>query len=383
MTLRVYVIAGEPSGDALGARLIAGLRDGGPLEVAGIGGGHMAAEGVTSLFPLEEIAVMGLVEILPRASCILRLMDRTAANILDWHPDAVITIDSAGFNKGIARRLIKAGFGAPRIHYVAPMVWVWWPGRARKMARLFDHLLVLWPFELEYFEREGLATSVVGHPVIEAPTGDGVAFRERHGIAAETPVVALLPGSRTDEIRRLLPVFRKTIKRLAAYYPDFHLVVPTVSTVAEHIKSGVGNWPWPATFIQTDSEKHDAFAASRAALGTSGTIALELALAGVPQITAYRVSPISAFIGLRMAMVKRFSLVNLLTDMDIIPEFIQSDCRPDRLAAALVPLMANGPERQAQLTGYARLQQCLLQISSRPSKRAAEVVRQIIKDEPP
>ncbi|MYE00298.1 MAG: lipid-A-disaccharide synthase, partial [Alphaproteobacteria bacterium] len=297
MTLRVYVVAGEPSGDALGARLLRALREGGPVEAAGVGGELMAGEGVASLFPQAETAVMGLFEVLPRARRLLRRMDETVADILRFRPDAVVTIDSGGFNKGLAKRLIAAGCPAARIHYVAPMVWVWAPRRARRMTQLFDHLMTLWPFEPALFEREGLASTFVGHSLVEARAGDGAAFRARHAIAPETTLLAVLPGSRAGEVRRLLPVFRETLERLSADLPGLHLAVPTVGTVAGRVRDAVAAWPWPATVTLGEEEKQDALAASRAALGASGTVALELALAEVPQVTAYRLNPATALIG--------------------------------------------------------------------------------------
>ena len=380
LTLRIYVIAGEPSGDVLGARLVAALRQLGPVEAAGIGGERMAAEGVESLFPLEEIAVMGLIEVLPRAVRILRLMDRTAADILARRPHAVITIDSAGFNKGVAKRLIRAGFEVPRIHYVAPMVWAWWPGRAKKMARLFQHLLVLWPFEPHYFLSEGLSTTFVGHPLVEERRGDATAFRARHAVAVDATILAVLPGSRHGEVGRLLPVFRQTVAKLAETRCDLHLVVPTVATVGDRVAREVRRWPWPATVIWGEEDKRDAFAASRAALGASGTVSLELALAGVPQVTAYRVAPLSALIARRLARTDRFCLVNILLDRDVVPECMQGDCRPDRLEATLAPLLDDGPERREQIAAYAGLESCLHAQGMPPSRRAAEAVRQVVLD---
>ena len=379
MTLRVYVVAGEPSGDALGARLLRALREGGAVETAGVGGELMAAEGVASLFPQAETAVMGLFEVLPRARRLLRRMDETVADILRFRPDAVVTIDSGGFNKGLAKRLIAAGCPAARIHYVAPMVWVWAPGRARRMARLFDHLMTLWPFEPALFEREGLATTFVGHSLVEAEPGDGAAFRARHGIAPGDTLLAVLPGSRAGEVRRLLPVFREVLERLSADIPGLHLAVPTVGTVAERVQDTVAGWPWPAAVTLGEEEKQGAFAASRAALGASGTVALELALAGVPQVTAYRLNPATALIGRAVIRRRRFCPVNILLDRPVVPELIQGDCRPGPLVQALRPLLIDGETRAAQLTGFQELAD-RLGGSGRPSLRAAETVRRIVRE---
>ena len=379
VNLRIYIVAGEPSGDALGARLLRALRESGPVEAAGVGGELMAREGVASLFPQMETAVMGLFEVLPRARRLLRRMDETVADIRRFRPDAVVTIDSGGFNKGVAKRLIRFGCPAARIHYVAPMVWVWAPGRASRMAGLFDHLMTLWPFEPPLFECEGLATTFVGHSLVEAEAGDGAAFRHRHGIGPDATVLAVLPGSRAGEVRRLLPVFRETLERLAGNISALHLAVPTVGTVAARVRHAVAGWPWPVTATLGDEEKQDAFAASRAALGASGTVALELALAGVPQVTAYRLNPATALVGRAVIRRRRFCPVNILLDREVVPELIQGDCRPGPLARALGPLLADEEARAAQLSAFRELAD-KLGGSGRPSLRAAETVRQIVRE---
>ncbi len=380
MTLRVYIVAGEPSGDALGARLLRALRESGAVEAAGVGGELMAREGVASLFPQAETAVMGLFEVLPRARRLRRRMNETAADILRFRPDAVITIDSGGFNKGLARRLIAADCPAARIHYVAPMVWVWAPGRARGMARLFDHLMTLWPFEPPLFECEGLASTFVGHSLVEAKPGDGAAFRLRHGIALESTLVAVLPGSRAGEVRRLLPVFREALERLAVDSPGLHLSVPTVGTVADRVRDVVAGWPWPAAVTLGEREKQDAFAASRAALGASGTVALELALAGVPQVTAYRLNPATALVGRAAIRKRRFCPVNILLDRPVVPELVQGACRPGPLARALRALLFDEEAREAQRSAFRELAGKLSGGGVRPSLRAAETVRQIVRE---
>ncbi len=380
MTVRVYIVAGEASGDALGARLLRALREEGPVEAAGVGGELMAREGVASLFPQAETAVMGAFEVLPRARRLLRRMDETAADILRFRPDVVVTIDSGGFNKGVARRLIAAGCPALRIHYVAPMVWVWAPGRARRMAGLFDHLMTLWAFEPALFEREGLSASWVGHSLVEAAPGDGAAFRARHGVAADRAVLAVLPGSRPGEVARLLPVFRETLERLAKGGPPLHLAMPTVGAVAKRVRRAVADWPWPVTVTLGEAEKQDAFAASRAALAASGTVALELALAGVPQVAAYRVHPGTAVAIAALSRVRRFCPVNLLLDRAVVPELVQRRCRPGRLARALRPLLRDEAARAAQQAAFLELQSVLAPPGASPSRRAAETVRRILRE---
>src|SRR5213079_384583 len=239
----IFIVAGEPSGDALGGALIRALRKrtGGRVRVAGIGGESMAEQGFASLVPLSDLAVAGIAEVLPRASLILRRVRETVQAIRQLRPDAVVTIDSSGFSWRIAHRLRRHGERLPLIHYVAPMVWAWRAGRARRMARWYDHLLTLLPFEPAYFERVGLAASYVGHPVLEsgADKGDAARFRARHGIAADELLISVLPGSRGGEVRRLVPIFGHALQRLEGMLGPFRIVVPTVATVADWVSEGV------------------------------------------------------------------------------------------------------------------------------------------------
>src|SRR6266852_719717 len=275
----IYIIAGEPSGDALGGRLMAALRERSPnpLRFAGIGGEHMAEHGIDSLVPLHELAIMGVAEVLPRARRILRRVAETVADIQRLRPAAVVTIDSSGFTWRVAQRLRRQGERLPLIHYVAPMVWAWRGGRARRMARWYDHLLVLLPFEPPYFTRVGLACTYVGHPVVEsgADHGDGAAFRQRHGVPPGVPLLTVLPGSRRGEVARLLAPFAGAVAELARRHSDLRVVVPTTATVVETVSEAVLGWPAPTIVLRGEREKYDAFAASDAALAASGTAALE------------------------------------------------------------------------------------------------------------
>src|SRR5580704_2890723 len=243
----IFIVAGEPSGDALGGALIAALRErtAGRLRIAGIGGEFMAEQGLTSLVRLADLAVAGVAEVLPRAPLILRRVRETVRAIEQMRPDAVVTIDSSGFSWRIAHRLRRHGERLPLVHYVAPMVWAWRAGRARRMARWYDHLLTLLPFEPPYFERVGLACSYVGHPVIEsgAGQGEGARFRAAYAIAPETLVLTVLPGSRGGEVRRLMPIFGAALDQLRGLVGPFRVVVPTVATVAATVAAEVKAWP--------------------------------------------------------------------------------------------------------------------------------------------
>lgn len=377
--LLVYLIAGEPSGDLLGGRLMAALKErlGDGVAFAGIGGESMRAEGLTSLFPMTELSVMGLVEVLPRIPRILRRVGQTLSDIETRRPDALITVDSWGFNGRIHAGLKKRGSHVPRIHYVAPMVWAWKSGRTKTLARVLDLLLTLLPNEPAWFEKEGLRTLHVGHPVIEgaAAKGDGDAFRARHGFAPDRKLLCVLPGSRHSETAKLLAPFGETMALLARRFPDLAVVVPTVETVADEVARTVTSWPLPAIVVR-GPEKYDAFAACDAALAASGTVALELAMAGLPAVITYKVSPLSAFVATRFLglSLKFVTLVNILVDEAVMPELLQDDCRPDKLAAAVEHLLTDETARALQAAGARRALEKLGLGGESPSRRAADAV---------
>jgi lipid-A-disaccharide synthase len=378
----IYIITGEPSGDALGGRLMAALRErtNGAVRFAGIGGEHMAEQGIKSLVPLRELAVMGVTEVLPRARLILRRVAETAAEIERSEPAAVVTIDSSGFTWRIAQRLRRHGARLPLIHYVAPMVWAWRGGRARRMARWYDHLLALLPFEPPYFTRAGLACTYVGHPVLEsgADRGDGPGFRRRHGIAAEATVLAVLPGSRRGEVGKLLTPFAGAVARLAPRHPDLRVVVPTTETVAELVTAAVKDWAAPALVLRGQQEKYDAFAASNAGLAASGTVALELAMARVPSVIAYRVNPLTRWVVRRMVKIEHAHLLNLILERTVVPELIQQDCTPERLAAAVEHLLSDPSARAAQVEACQEGLRRLGLGGLSPGLRAADAVLAVI-----
>ena len=383
----VFMIAGEPSGDALGAALIRALRERteGRVRVAGIGGEQMREEGVESLVPLSELAVAGLAEVLPHAPRLLRRIGETVAAIRALRPDAVVTIDSSGFCWRVAHRLRRQGESVPLIAYVAPMVWAWRPGRARHMARWYDHVLTLLPFEPPYFEKVGLAASHVGHPVLEsgADRGDAARFRAAHGIGPDELVLAVLPGSRGGEVRRLLPIFGAALDRLDRLVGPFRVAVPTVATVAETVASGVADWPGRPIVLRVGGakgrdEKYDAFAASRAALAASGTVALELALARVPMAVAYRLNKLTEALLDRIVKVRQVNLVNLLLGRPLVPEHLRGDCTPEKLAASLAALIRDERVRSAHLAGYDAAMRLLRGDGASPSRQAADRVLAIV-----
>lgn len=374
----VYIIAGEPSGDLLGGRLMAALgeRTGGHIRFAGIGGEQMAAHGLSSLVPLHELAIMGVAEVLPRARLILRRVRETVADIRRLKPAAVVTIDSSGFTWRVAQRLRAQGETMPLVHYVAPMVWAWRGGRARRMARWYDCLLALLPFEPPYFEAVGLKCVYVGHPVVEsgADRGNGAAFRERHGIAPDAPLLTVLPGSRRGEVGRLLPVFREAVAVLAAQRPGLRVVVPTTDTVVEIVSQAIADWPGKAFVVRGQAEKFDAFAASDAALAASGTVALELALARLPAVIAYRISPLTHAIVRRIVKISYANLVNLILGRQAVPELLQGNCTPDRIVAEIGWLLDDEAVRVRQISDCQEALVALGYGSVSPGLRAADEV---------
>lgn len=368
----IFIIAGEHSGDALGAKVMAGLKQAtdGHIRIAGIGGPEMAAQGLQSLFPMRELAIMGLLEVIPHIPRVLRRIDETVKAIEGARPDAVLTIDAPGFCFRVAKKL--HGQGIPLVHLVAPTVWAWKPKRAEKIAKFLDHLLVILPFEPPYFTRHGLETTFVGHPIVENPAGDGAAFRARHGIPADAPLLAVLPGSRRGEIDRLLPPFAEAVARLARRHPGLRVALPAVDSLRDRISEAVANWPVPVTLCDGANEKADLFAAADLALSAAGTAVLELVLAGVPTVAAYKVNAVSYRIARQLVSLTRYTLPNILLEAEIVPELIQADCTADRLETALESLLSDPAARARQVEAGVRLKEMLGGNDTAPSRRIAD-----------
>ncbi|MSO89301.1 MAG: lipid-A-disaccharide synthase [Rhodospirillaceae bacterium] len=376
----VFLVAGEPSGDMIAAHLMAALKrlSVRRLRFVGVGGERMAAEGLVSLFPIGDLAVMGVTEVLPRARRVLRRVRETAAAVASQRPAVVVTIDSPAFSFRVAQKIRP--FGIPMVHYVAPTVWAWRPRRAKMIARRYDHLLALLPFEPPYFTAVGLPCTFVGHPALEEITqGDAAGFKSRHGIPTNAGLLAVLPGSRRGEVARLLPIFGQAVSLLAKDVAGLHVVIPTVDLVAGMVKDATAGWPVPVTVVRGAAEKRDAFAASQAALAASGTVAVELAAAGVPAVIAYRVSWLSAWIVRRMVKVRFANLVNLLLDRMAVPERLQEECRPDLLAADILRLLDDPAAVAAQRGACAEALAKLRPGAKPPSDRAAEAVLELLE----
>lgn len=378
--LHVFIIAGEPSGDALGSRVMAALKreTGGLIRFSGVGGPMMEAEGMQSQFAMAELTLLGVLEVLPKAAHVLRRVREVAAAILDQRPDVVVTVDAPAFSFRVGKKI--KGQGIRHIHYVAPTVWAWRPRRAKMVAGFLSHLLALFPFEPPYFEKYGLATSFVGHSVVEGAAdaaslkAGGAALLDRLGIAAGRPVLVVLPGSRSSEVKRLGPVFGEALGLLAQRFPDLAVLVPTVPNVAGLVKTAVSTWPLPVHVLEDAADKLPAMAAARTALAASGTVALELALAEAPMVIAYRANALSMMVVRMMAKVRFANLINIIEDRAIVPELIQGDCTPEKLAAAVGHLMQDEAARAEQTAAMRRVMTALGRGGPAPSTRAAQAI---------
>jgi lipid-A-disaccharide synthase len=368
----IYLIAGEQSGDVLGARLIRAIRRRRPdATIIGIGGQEMATAGVESLFPITDLAVMGLLEVLPRIRRLKALLRRAIEDVQARKPDVLVTIDSPGFTHRVLGALREAGI--KRAHYVAPQVWAWRENRVKRYPGLWDELLCLLPFEPAFFARHGLPARFVGHPVLEsgADSGNGARFRAQHGVAADARILTVMPGSRHTEVSRLLPILEQTLRLLP---PGLVPVVPLAGSVAETVRQRTAAWPVRPILVSTAQEKFDAFAASTAALTKSGTSTLELAVARVPMVVMYRVNPISHVAVKLLAKVQYASILNLLLDGMVVPEFLQYDATPERLAGAMRQLLDDPAAVAAQRAGFDKALTMLRPLAGAPSDSAAEAV---------
>ena len=344
--LKLFLIAGEPSGDRLGAALMAGLRALAPVEFAGIGGPLMQAEGMESLFPMEELSVMGIAEVLPKYFALKRRIRQTADAVLASGAEALVTIDSPDFCLRVAT-LVKAARPEFRtIHYVAPSVWAWRPGRAAKMAKVIDHVLALLPFEPPYMTAAGMTCDFVGHPVVAEPRATA---EEKAAFAGKGPLLLALPGSRRGEVTRLAPVFGAVVGRLKATHPDLRVALPTVRGVAGLVRELTAGWAVQPEIIEDAARKRGAFAAADVALAASGTVSLELAANGCPMVIAYDMHPLTLWLMRRAALIDTVTLVNLVSDTRVVAEFIGPDCRADRIAPALEAVLADPKAQQAAM----------------------------------
>jgi lipid-A-disaccharide synthase len=382
--INLMLICGEPSGDQLGGQLMAGLKAvaGDSVKISGVGGPAMAAQGLNTLFSLNDTAVMGLREVVPKIPVILRRVREAADFALQTRPDAVVLIDSPDFTHRIAQRLKRIDPSVPTINYVAPQVWASRSYRARKMARYFDLVLALLPFEAPFFEKYGLHAKFVGHPAIERAgrIKGGAALRARLGIAPDAPLLAVLPGSRTNEIRFILPVFRETVALLKDRIPGLQTALPTVPHVEARVREATKDWPVPLVVLDAEEDKFAAFDAANAALAASGTVTTELALARTPMVVAYRVGAVTYALARPLFKLPFFTLVNLLLDRGAVPEFLQGAAKPETLAREAEKLLTDDRARAAQVADLEMAARLLGQGEEAPSLRAAHAIIDFVRE---
>ncbi len=380
--LTFFLIAGEPSGDALGAALMAGLKARAPdARFAGVGGPLMQAEGLTSLFPMQELSIMGIAEVLPKLPGLLGRIRETAAAVVSSVPDALITIDSPDFCLRVARKVRAANPAQRIVHYVAPSVWAWRPERAAKMSPTVDQVLCLLPFEPPFMEEVGMRADFVGHPIAGMPCpiyDDMSIFRETYSIQAEQKILLVLPGSRRGEVDRLAPIFGDAIKTYCSVFPQTKIIIPTVAPLADRVRGLTVNWPGAPLVLaptgdiaQFKTEKAAAFAAADIALAASGTVSLELAASDTPMVIAYDMNWISRRIIASKLLIDTVTLVNLVSETRTVPELLGKDCTPDAIATSLNEV-SGAPD--AQRAAMALTMKRLGRGGPAPGLRAADAV---------
>lgn len=380
--MKVFLIAGEASGDILGARLMAALKEQeSSVSFAGVGGAYMKEQGLDSLFPMEELSVMGVAEVVPSLFLILSRIRQTVDEIIRSKPDVVVSIDSPDFCFRVIKKLKQKEKNVPCVHYVAPSVWAWRPGRAKKVARFLDHILTLLPFEPPYFEKEGLPATFVGHSVVEEQDqGDKNRFLEKYNIDPDHPLVCLLPGSRGSEVGRLADIFAQTAQKILSAEPKTRFVIPTLPHVRDRIESVFKSAGINPVYVTDKQDKRDCFAASQVALAASGTVTLELAAAKVPHVVAYRLSPVSSMLAKKLIKTPFVNLVNIVLKRSVVPEMLLDKCKPSLLTAEVLSLMRDQERIDEQLAGF---DHCLNALGAgradSPSQRAAGVVLSVAR----
>jgi len=374
---RIFLIATEESGDRLGAHLMKVLRQrlGGAVRFEGVGGLGMTREGLKSLFPIEELSIIGFSAVVKQLPKLLRLIRQTTDAVLRAGPDILIIIDSPDFTHRVARRVRARDPTVPIVDYVSPSVWAWRPSRARTMRTYVDHVLALLPFEPEAYRRlHGPLCTYVGHPLIEQLASLRPNAEEQARRSGSPPVLLVLPGSRSSEIRHHMAIFGEALDRLQAQGKVFEPILPTMPHLVELVRDGVKSWKVTPQIVVGEQEKRSAFRIATAALAKSGTVTLELALSGVPMVAAYRAGALEARIVLRFVTVQSVILANLVVGENVVPEFVQDDCTADKLAGALGAVLSDSPMRRRQQDAFARMDDVMSTGNQSPSVRAADIV---------
>jgi lipid-A-disaccharide synthase len=380
--IEIFLVANEESGDRLGAALMRALRKrtDAQMRFSGIGGREMAAEGLASLLPMEDFSVIGFAALPARLPRVLHHLFKTLRAVLAQHPHALVVIDSPGYTLRLARLVRRFDRTIPIIKYVSPSVWAWRAGRAKSMRRFVDHVLALLPFEPEVHQKlGGPPCTYVGHPLIEEAAELRPNETEARRRAADPPIVLAMPGSRSGEVARLAGIFGETLAEVARRVGPIEVVVPTVPHLLKRVTEATASWPVKPRVVADQAGKQAAFRVARVALAKSGTTTLELAVAGVPMVAAYRVSPLEAFVIRRLVRVPSYILANLVIGDNVVPEIVQEECTPGRLADALISLIGDTPQRRRQTEAFARLD-AIMEIGSRvPAARAADIVLSLLR----
>lgn len=383
--IKVFIVAGEESGDLLGARVMAALKQRAPRPIIfhGVGGSAMKDQGLRAIFPMEDLSIMGIAEVLPRLSLLMDRIKETQETIYQNDYDVVVTIDSPDFCFRVLKGLRKKDVNVPTVHYVAPSVWAWRPKRAQKISKYVDHLLCLLPFEPSYFTPYGIDAVFVGHSMIEGPAmqADAVRFAQKYGFSANDAILCLLPGSRKGELRRHLPVFIETAERLKAAYPHMRVILPTLPHlrpyIEEHAKYA------DMTIVDTFDDKYDAFAASTVALAASGTVTLELACTQTPAVVAYKMNPLTGWLAKMLVRTPFVGLVNIILGKSVMPEMLLENCKPEKLVPLLHDLFAHPEKRDAQRYDQARaIERIMPPHGTTSSEIAADVILRAIGNKP-
>ncbi len=377
--MHICVIAGEPSGDFLGGQLIKALKEQrADIAVTGVGGPHMMDAGLQSLFAYEDLAVMGIAEVAPKIPLLLKRIHQTADHIMNAKPDVVVSIDSPDFCFRVIKAVKKKGGVVPKfVHYVAPTVWAWRAGRAKKLAGLVDGLICLFDFEPAYFEKEGLKSFSAGHPMVEsgAMKAQTAAFRDEYGITQGEECIGVLFGSRRGEIKNTAPVLRDALYQMLGQMGDSvlpHIIVPTLPHIKSEVLKLLKDCPAPIHIVTDKQDKWGAFKTMRVAMAVSGTVGLELAAMQIPHVIAYKTNFITAEIVRRMVKVKYAHLANIMADKEVVPEFLQENCVPDKIATATHALFRDS---KIQRHDFANITQRLGYGQSKtPSQKAAAFV---------
>lgn len=375
--MKVFIIAGEESGDILGGDLMASLQRRQKCEFQGIGGRHMQAQGLDSLFPMEELSIMGLTEVLPKVPHLLNRINETVKFVEEYKPNLLVTIDSPDFCFRVAKKVqSRVTFDLKKVHYVAPTVWAWRAGRALKIARLYDGILCLFPMEPPYFEVHGMKAQFIGHPIMAKISElNPNKFLRAHNIPLNNCKICVLFGSRQGEIKRMAPTYVKALSLLVKSVPELYLVVPTLPHLEERVKEYVKEIGIPYTLLTSPTEKYDAFAACDVALATSGTVGLELAAIGIPHVIGYKIGQLSAQIAKHMLTTKYVHLANVILEKCVVPEYLQSDCTPENLAEGLKRLITEESLRKEQSQAFSDLRK---RISPSVGKKASDLAAEFI-----